>query len=184
MSPAARFVPLARLLHWLMALLLLAQLLVGVAMMASLTLRPPLIALHRPLGLALLVLVLLRLWVRRCHPPPALPADLPRWQAAAARASHLLLYALMLALPLLGWALTSAAGNVVLLPGAVQLPAIAPRDPLLYAWLRDAHGLLAWVLLASVLGHLAAALHHAWVRRDGVFEAMAGGRPLPPPGAD
>ncbi|WP_287596479.1 cytochrome b/b6 domain-containing protein [Thermomonas sp.] len=184
MSPAPRFVPLARLLHWLMALLLLAQLLVGVAMMASLTLRPPLIALHRPLGLALLVLVLLRLWVRRRHPPPTLPADLPRWQAAAARASHLLLYALMLALPLLGWALTSAAGNVVPLPGAVQLPAIAPHDPLLYAWLRDAHGLLAWVLLASVLGHLAAALHHAWVRRDGVFEAMAGGRPLPSPGAD
>ena len=176
MSPAPRFVPLARLLHWLMAALLLSQLLIGVAMMASLTLRPPLIALHRPLGLALLVLVLVRLWVRRRHPPPALPADLPRWQAAAARASHLLLYALMLALPLLGWALTSAAGNAVLLPGGVPLPAIAPHDPVLYGWLRDAHGLLAWLLFATVLGHVAAALHHAWIRRDGVFEAMAGGR--------
>lgn len=184
MSPAARFAPLARLLHWLMAALLLAQLLIGVAMMASLTRRPPLIALHRPLGLTLLVLVLVRLWVRRRHPPPALPADLPRWQAAAARASHLLLYALMLALPLLGWALTSAAGNVVLLPGGVALPAIAPHDPVLYAWLRDAHGLLAWLLLATVLGHLAAALHHAWIRRDGVFEAMACGRPTPRPGED
>lgn len=181
MSPAPRFVPLARLLHWLMALLLLAQLLIGVAMMASLTLRPALIALHRPLGLALLVLVLVRLWVRRHHPPPALPADLPLWQAAAARASHMLLYALMLALPLLGWALTSAAGNAVVLPGDVALPAIAPHDPALYAWLRDAHGLLAWLLFATVLGHVAAALHHAWIRRDGVFEAMTGGRRVPPP---
>lgn len=181
MNPAARFVPLARLLHWLMAALLLSQLLVGVAMMASLALRPPLIALHRPLGLALLVLVLLRLCVRRRHPPPALPADLPRWQAAAARASHLLLYALMLVLPLLGWALSSAAGNVVVLPGDVALPAIAPHDPVLYAWLRAAHGLLAWLLLATVLGHVAAALHHAWIRRDGVFEAMTWGR-RPPPG--
>lgn len=180
MSPAPTFVPLARLLHWLMAALLLAQLLIGVAMMASLTLRPPLIAAHRPLGLALLGLVLVRLWVRRRHPPPALPADLPRWQAIAAHASHLLLYALMLALPLLGWALSSAAGNVVLLPGDVVLPAIAPHDPVLYAWLRDAHGLLAWVLFATVLGHVAAALHHAWIRRDGVFEAMAGRRADPP----
>ena len=181
MSPAPRFVPLARLLHWLMAALLLSQLLIGVAMMASLTLRPPLIALHRPLGLALLVLVLVRLWVRRRHPPPALPADLPRWQAAAAHASHLLLYALMLALPLLGWALTSAAGHAMLLPGGVPLPAIAPHDPVLYGWLRDAHGLLAWLLFATVLGHVAAALHHAWIRRDGVFEAMAGGRRTSPP---
>ena len=181
MSPAPRFVPLARLLHWLMAALLLSQLLIGVAMMASLTLRPPLIALHRPLGLALLVLVLVRLWVRRRHPPPALPADLPHWQAAAAHTSHLLLYALMLALPLLGWALTSAAGNAVLLPGGVPLPAIAPHDPVLYGWLRDAHGLLAWLLFATVLGHVAAALHHAWIRRDGVFEAMAGGRRTSPP---
>lgn len=183
MSPAPTFVPLARLLHWLMAALLLAQLLIGVAMMASLTLRPPLIAAHRPLGLALLGLVLVRLWVRRRHPPPALPADLPRWQAIAAHASHLLLYALMLALPLLGWALSSAAGNVVLLPGDVVLPAIAPHDPALYAWLRDAHGLLAWLLFATVLGHVAAALHHAWVRRDGVFQAMAGGRSGPSPDA-
>ena len=183
MSPAPTFVPLARLLHWLMAALLLAQLLIGVAMMASLTLRPPLIAAHRPLGLALLGLVLVRLWVRRRHPPPALPADLPRWQAIAAHASHLLLYALMLALPLLGWALSSAAGNVVLLPGDVVLPAIAPHDPALYAWLRDAHGLLAWLLFATVLGHVAAALHHAWVRRDGVFHAMAGGRSGPSPDA-
>ena len=68
----------------------------------------------------------------------------------------------------------------MLLPGNVALPAIAPHDPVLYAWLRDAHGLLAWLLLATVLGHVAAALHHAWIRRDGVFEAMAGGRHAPP----
>lgn len=174
---AARFAPMARLLHWLMAPLLLAQLLIGVAMMATLTLRPPLIALHRPLGIALLVLVLLRLVVRWRHAPPPLPADLPRWQVAAAHASHLLLYALLVALPLLGWAVVSAAGNAVVLVGGLQLPAIAPHDAVLYGWLRDAHGLLAWLLFATVLAHVAAALQHAWIRRDGVFQAMAGGRP-------
>ncbi len=109
------------------------------------------------------------------HRPPPLPSDLPRWQVLAAHASHWLLYALMLAMPLLGWGLLSAGGYPVTLCAGVQLPSIAPVDPTWYAVLRGAHGLLAWLLFATVLLHLAAALVHAWIRRDGVFPSMTRG---------
>ena len=146
----------ARTLHWLMAALILAMLFVGVAMVSSITLRPALLALHR--------------LFRRT---PALPDDLPAWQRFAARASHWALYALMLAMPLVGWAMVSAAGNPVVLWGDVRLPPIAAHDPALYSVLRSAHAWLARALLAVILLHLSAALYHAWVRRDGVFRSMA-----------
>ena len=91
----------ARLLHWLMAVLILAMLFIGVGMMSSLSLRPWLIDLHRPLGIAILLLAILRLGNRLLSATPQLPASVPYWQAMAAHVSHLLLYMLMLCLPLL-----------------------------------------------------------------------------------
>ncbi|MGE8279213.1 MAG: cytochrome b [Stenotrophomonas sp.] len=165
----------ARVLHWGMALLILAMLFVGVTMVASVHLRPGLINLHRPLGMLILLLALLRLYNRLRHRPPPLPADLPAWQAWAATASHWLLYGLMLAMPLIGWAMLSAGGYPIVLWGGVHLPPIVPHTPSLYALLRNAHSLLAYLLFATVLLHVGAALFHAWVRRDGVFQAMARG---------
>ncbi|KAB7769132.1 cytochrome b [Xanthomonas maliensis] len=165
----------ARVLHWLMAAMILTMLFVGVGMVASVTQRPWLIDLHRPLGIAILLLAVLRLINRLRHRPPPLPADLPAWQKAAAIASHWLLYALMLAMPLIGWAMLSAGGYPIVLWSGAELPAIAPHAPALYAWLRSAHGWLAYLLFATVLAHLSAALFHAWVRRDGVFSSMARG---------
>ena len=166
---------LARILHWTMAVMILAMLFVGVTMVASLHLRPMLIDLHRPLGIAILVLVLLRLYNRLRHRPPPLPADLPAWQAAAAHASHWVLYGLMLAMPLVGWSMLSAGGYPIVMWSGFNLPPIVPHDPALYAALRSAHSLLAYVLFATVVVHLSAALFHLWVRRDGVFQAMAKG---------
>ncbi|MCC5072523.1 cytochrome b [Xanthomonas campestris] len=175
MSSRTHFNLPARVLHWLMAAMILTMLFVGVGMVASVTQRPWLIDLHRPLGIAILILAVLRLINRLRNRPPPLPSDLPAWQKVAAIASHWLLYALMLGMPLIGWAMLSAgAYPIVLWPGA-QLPTIAPHDPALYAWLRSAHGWLAYLLFATVLGHLSAALFHAWVRRDGVFSSMARG---------
>ena len=164
---------LARVLHWSMALMIIAMLFIGVTMVASLHLRPMLIDLHRPLGIAILVLVLLRLYNRLRHRPPPLPSDLPAWQVLAAKASHWMLYALMLAMPLLGWSMLSAGGYPIVLWSGFNLPPIAPHSAALYTALRSAHSLLAYVLFATVLMHLGAALYHAWVRRDGVFESMA-----------
>ena len=170
----------ARLLHWVMAIAILAMLFIGVTMMSSLALRPVLIDLHQPLGVAILCLALVRLANRLCRPVPALPASIPRWQAAAAHLSHGLLYLLMLGLPLLGWAVRSAGNWPVILVGDWRLPALVPENPVLYAWLRLAHGTLAWLLFAIILGHLGAALMHAWVLRDGVFSSMARGNSTAP----
>lgn len=166
---------LARTLHWLMAVAIITMLFIGVGMMVSLTWRPWLLDLHRPLGIAILLLAIVRVVNRLRHPAPSLPPSVPGWQQAAARASHWLLYFLMLSLPLLGWA-TLSAGNwpVTLFPGW-SLPPILPESPVLYAWSRTAHGVLAWLLFAVVLGHLCAALVHAWIYRDGVFSSMARG---------
>ena len=163
------FHPLARLLHWLMALLILAMLFIGVYMVADLSPRHPLLVeLHKVTGLALLVLVILRIALRLTLAHPPLPRQLPTAQRLAAGASHLLLYALMLGMPLLGWAMLSAGGY----PRPLQLPAIAPHDLQLYAVLRQAHGWAGYLLFATVLLHLGAALLHALVHRDGVLRSM------------
>lgn len=168
MTPAT-FHPLARLIHWLMAALILAMLFIGVSMVSDLSLRHPVfIELHKVTGLALLALVLIRIVLRLTLPHPPLPRDLPRLQRWAAGASHLALYALMLGMPLLGWAMLSAGGY----PRPFGLPAIAPHDLQLYALLREAHGVAGYSLFAVVLVHLGAALMHAFVRRDGVMRSM------------
>ncbi|APC18475.1 cytochrome B [Pseudomonas frederiksbergensis] len=171
------FAPLARLLHWLMAVMIIAMLFIGAGMVASVSERHEwLIHLHKPLGIAILLLVIVRLFVRFSTHQPPLPTDLPGWQALAAKASHVLLYALMLILPLLGWAMISAAGDPVMLGSSWQLPSVVPANALLFAFLRTAHGYLAYVLFLTVLLHLGAALFHGWVRRDGVLQSMLYGK--------
>ncbi|CAI8962045.1 MULTISPECIES: cytochrome b [Pseudomonas] len=169
------FAPLARLLHWLMALMVIAMLFIGAGLAASVSERHEwLIHLHKPLGIAILVLVIVRLAVRFSTRQPPLPSDLPLWQVLAAKASHLVLYGLMLVLPLLGWAMISAAGDPVMLSSSVQLPALVAADAPLFALLRKAHGYLAYLLFLTVLLHLAAALFHGLIRRDGVLQSMTG----------
>ncbi len=169
----ARFSALQRVLHWLMAVMVLAMLFIGVTMVS--TVGPAfmtLIDIHKPLGIALLVLVLIRLAVRWRLGAPPLPREMPPVQAAAARLSHWVLYALLLAMPLIGWGMLSAGGYPIVLFGAVHLPAILPHDDTLYAILRRSHTLLAYLFFAVILMHFAAALFHALVWRDGVFESM------------
>lgn len=171
------FAPLARWLHWVMAVLLLAMLFIGAGMVTSVSERHQwLIHLHKPLGIALLALAVLRVAVRLGTRQPPLPADLPKPQALAAKASHLLLYGLMVALPLIGWAMISAAGDPVTLAPGVQLPPLLNADAPTFALLRTAHGYLAYLLFLTVLVHLAAALYHGLIRRDGVLRSMVRGR--------
>jgi cytochrome b561 len=172
------FSPLARVLHWTMAPLIIAMLFIGVGMVATVSrAHTTLIAIHRPLGIALLLLVVLRAGVRLTRGSPPLPDDMPMPQRLAAKASHLVLYLLMAAMPLIGWAMLSAAGYPVTLYGSLHLPPIAPHNVELFALLRALHTWLAFALFATVLLHIAAALFHGLIRRDGVFSSMArGGR--------
>ena len=178
MTPSTTRFPLAlRLLHWLMAVCILTMLFIGVGMVSTVSEnRTWLIDLHKPLGIVILCLAAVRLCIRLMYPAPALPTDLPILQRMAARLSHLLLYVLMFALPFVGWAMLSAGGYPVQLFGSLVLPPVTPIDGRLFAFLRQAHTVLAITLFATILAHLAAALFHAWVRRDGVWQAMTLGR--------
>lgn len=170
-----RFALPARILHWLMAALILAMLLIGAGMVSTTTARyPDLLAWHRPIGIAILLLALVRLGIRLTHRTPPLPADLPPIQVAAARGSHYLLYLLMIGLPLIGWAMQSAGGYPVTLWKDITLFPILPHDIRLYGWLRCAHGLLAYAFFLLILAHLGAALFHGLIRRDGVLRSMVG----------
>ena len=167
-----RFTPLQRVLHWTMAVGILAMLFIGVGMVSTIEREHlVLVDIHKPLGIALLVLALLRLLVRWRKGAPPLPASMPEPMKLAARLSHLAFYALMIAMPLLGWAMLSAADYPVMVAG-VRLPSLVPASAPLHSLLWDAHRVLAFCLFALILVHLAAALFHAWVRRDGVFETM------------
>ena len=176
MSRPRHFNGLARLLHWSMAAAIFAMLFVGAGMVVSLQYRAQLLDLHRPLGIAILLLAIVRLINRLSRPTPPLPADLPPLQKFAAHASHWLLYGLMLAMPLIGWAMLSAGGYPIVMFGGVHLPAIVPHSASVYGVLRPLHGVLAYVLFFTIIGHLGAALFHAWVRRDAVFGQMARGQ--------
>jgi cytochrome b561 len=168
-----RFTPLQRALHWLMAICILAMLFIGVGMVS--TVRPDyltLVSIHKPLGVIILVLALIRLGVRLTRGAPPLPASMPEPMKLAARLSHLAFYLLMIGLPLIGWGMLSAADYPVVVLG-IHLPAILPHSNALHTLLWNAHRVLALCFFALILLHLAAALLHALVRRDGVFEAMA-----------
>lgn len=174
MSTGTRFTPVARLLHWTMFAMILAMLFIGVGMVSTVSERyHALVSIHRPLGITILVLAAIRLVYRLTHSAPPLPAAMPGWQRLAAHLSHVVLYALMLGLPLVGWAMLSAGAYPVVLYQELHLPAILPPDPMLYAVLRRVHRLLAYLLFGVFLAHLGAALLHALVYRDGVFASMA-----------
>ena len=168
-----RFTPLQRTLHWVMAVCILAMLFIGVGMVS--TIAPEyltLVNIHKPLGILILILALIRLVVRLRYGAPPLPLDLPEPMKLAAYLSHYALYALMIAMPLIGWAMLSAAEYPVVIWPGVWLPPILPLDPGLHSLLWNAHFYLAFLFFALILMHLAAGLFHALIRRDGVFDAM------------
>jgi cytochrome b561 len=163
----------ARALHWVMAIMIVAMLFIGIGMVASVSERHEwLLRIHEPLGIAIFALALVRLAVRLRQPPPPLPAELPLLQKLAAHASHWLLYALMLLLPLIGWAMLSAGGYPLMITESLRLPAILPVSPATFAVLRHLHTWLAMLLFATFLAHMAAALHHGLIRGDDVLSSM------------
>lgn len=182
MSAPSAFSPLQRALHWSMAIAILAMLFIGVGMMSTIEpVRETLIAIHRPLGMIILALALIRIVVRLTKGAPDLPAGMPEPMKLAARLSHLAFYALMIVMPLIGWAMLSAADYPIALYGGVHLPPLVAPSRELHALLWSAHYTLAFCFYALILLHVAAALFHALVRRDGVFQQMAGGSKGPAP---
>lgn len=165
----------ARILHWAMALLILSLILAGLTMVQSLQVwQPTLMAIHKSFGLLALLLVTVRLLVRSISQPPRLPASLSVPQKRIAHLSHVLLYVAMFAMPISGLLMQGAAGRPVEIFGLITLPSVVPQNLELYALFRELHGLTAWGLIALVLLHIFAALHHGLIRRDSVLNSMLG----------
>ena len=168
-----QFAVLSRILHWLMAAMLLAMLFIGVAMVASLGNYHRLVAIHRPLGILILILAAIRFVNRMLTTlPPFLPTMSER-ERFLASVSERLLYALMFALPLVGWGMLSAGHYPVVMFGPVHLPPILPANPTLYTVLRKTHTILAYGLFVTFLFHLGTVLFHTLIIRDGLLNRMA-----------
>jgi cytochrome b561 len=168
-----QFTTSMRFLHWLMAALVLAMLGIGIAMVASILDYHRLVSIHRPLGILILVLVVIRFVNRRFSTLPPFPASMSSQERFVASASELLLYTLLFVQPLVGWGMLSAARYPIVMFGSVHLPPILPHSVMLYAALRTTHTVLAYLLFLTFLAHFGAVLFHTLIVRDGTFSRMA-----------
>jgi len=156
---------------------MLAQFVVAVAMppMRRGTVPGTLINLHFSLGVAILVVVVLRWSWRIGHRVPLATSDLPEWEQTAARIMHALLYALLVVSPILGWAAASAREFTVTLFGLASLPPLVPARARIGILAGDVHKVLSWTLFALIGLHIVAALYHHFGLRDGVLQRMLPG---------
>lgn len=172
-TDSQRYSSVAIAFHWMIALLVIVNLVIGLGHESIPALRAWM-GTHKAIGISVLVLTLARVAWRLAHRPPPLPAATPVWERVAAHATHWSLYALLLAMPLTGWALVSGPDakrplswfglfDVPLLPVASSTADAADA----------AHGLLGWVMLALVVLHVSAALRHHLILRDHVLARMA-----------
>ncbi|MFZ6768688.1 cytochrome b [Undibacterium sp. Di26W] len=165
------------LLHWLIALLIVAAFALG-TVMTDMKFSPTKLqyySYHKWLGVTVLALVAIRLLGRLFGKAPPYPANMGKLQAQAANATHILLYILMFAVPLSGYFYTLASGYPVVYLGLFQLPVLMGPNPELKETLKELHETLNYVMLALVLLHIAAALKHHFIDKDGLLYRMRPG---------
>ncbi len=173
MTAPARYPVRTRILHWLTAALVFSTLFIGFVMVNSIGSYAALRAIHMSLGALVLAVVVVRAANRFTHRVPKLPDTVGWLEHKLVVGSELTLYALMLAQPLVGWAMVSAAGGPVVIFGSLHLPRIAPFDADLYFVLRQTHSLLAYTLVAVIAAHVSAVLLHTLTLQDGMLSRMA-----------
>ena len=174
----ARYTRTAMALHWLIAILVIGQFVWGWYMQTipkqPVGLRVDAFNLHKSIGMTIFLLMVLRLAWRATHAPPPLLA-MPRWQARAADASHILLYVVLIAQPVIGYLGSEYSGYPVKYFG-MTLPGWAGKDVALKDFLSGAHLVNSWLLAGLVALHVVAAIKHALVDRDGLLARMGVGR--------
>ncbi|MDO9286230.1 MAG: cytochrome b [Aquabacterium sp.] len=172
-AAALRYSSPAIALHWLLALMLIGSFSLGVYM-HELPFSPTRLKLynwHKWAGVTILALSFVRLAWRITHQPPP-DVAMPAWQARAAHATHHLLYALFFIVPLVGWAYSSAAGFPIVWFGVLPLPDFVPVDKALAEAIKPWHERTAMLMAGLVLLHVAGALKHQFIDRDGLIARM------------
>ncbi|MGH8780616.1 cytochrome b [Paraburkholderia sp.] len=162
-------------LHWLIALLIVCGFGLGWVMTDIPGFTPTKLryfSWHKWIGVTVFALAVLRILWRATHTAPALPRQMPAWQRSAANLTHLLLYVLMIAIPVSGYLYSSAANVPVVYLGLIPLPRLIAPDPTLKVVLKTIHITLNYGLLALVAAHVAGALKHHWLDRDGLLSRM------------
>jgi cytochrome b561 len=167
-----KFTAISRTFHWLTAVLLFAALLIGFAMVNWLAGYAALRAIHMSIGILVLVVVVLRIVNRTRHHPPAWPSTVGRIEGRVAIWTERTMYTLLLAQPLVGWAMVSASGTPVRVFGVLRLPSIAPFDATVFSVVREAHSILAYSLVVVVAAHVSTVLAHSTVLGDGMLRRM------------
>jgi len=178
MSNNAGYTGTAKALHWLILGLLIVQFALAWTMpdIKRDTKPDTLINLHLSFGMVILMVAVLRLAWRASHGEPAPLDGVPPWQVQSARVIHWLLYMLLLVLPILGWINASWRGFPVVFFGLFEFPKIMATRAPGWGWTGDVHSILAnYVMLPLVGLHVAAALYHYLIRRDGVLQRMLPG---------
>ncbi len=177
-SASSRYTPTAQALHWLVAAMMFAVLPLGwiaVALPEQNAWSQTFFTLHKSFGLTILALTAVRLAWRARNPAPALPPRMARWEQVSATASHWLLYAVLVGMPLSGYLLSSAGGHAITYFGIFSVPTL-PKSK---AWEDAAMSLHVatgqWLVYALILLHLAATAFHVVAHRDGIIDRM-----LPP----
>ena len=166
-------------LHWIGAALVISMLLLGTIMTRAdvdAGQKFDLYQLHKSVGFALLAVTALRIAIRSRTRRPAWPSNMSNWEIRIARAAHVLLYALLLTLPLIGWVTVSAAPIPVPTHafGLVEIPHLTGANRELYELARTAHRVAAWLLAGLVVLHVLAALeHHFWSRDETLLRMLA-----------
>ncbi len=172
---SGRYTPVAIVLHWVLAIVIVAGFSIGLLWSDE----PPSpgrvrwINYHKWIGVTILALSLLRLLWRLGHRPPALPGSMRPWQRMASSWVHRALYVFFFFVPLMGWAYSNALGFPVVYLGWIPLPDLAPKNKALADVLIDVHATLAWTLAGLVGLHVAAALKHHFVDKDGLLWRMS-----------
>ncbi|MDR6114474.1 MULTISPECIES: cytochrome b [unclassified Sphingomonas] len=170
-AATARYSHVAIAFHWAIAVLVVANLAIG---LLHESLLPGTIPLHKAIGLTVLALTVGRILWRLGHRPPPLPAEVPAWARGSAHALHMTLYALMIVMPVSGWAMGS--GRDVPRPvswfGLFNVPPL-PIGKAAAGLGHEAHEILGWAMLALVAIHVAAALRHHYLLRDGLLARMS-----------
>jgi len=171
---ADRYTFIQKVLHWIIALAVIGALGAGAALdwLGNGALKNQMYALHKATGMLILGLMIARVAMRLVFGAPPLPVETPTWQKRAAGASHLALYALILAMPVVGWAATSAFPAPIPFFGLFDVPPLIGADRDLSKQLFWIHGVMGKAIFAIVAIHIGAALHHGLVKKDGVLRRM------------